>query len=64
MMFVGVNFDALATGSDIESKVDQLSSSAEFRIRTPRLWTESSADWMPADKPSALSRIKLKAWDH
>ena len=38
-----------------ESKGNKLSSSAEGRIRT-----YSPADWMPADKPTELSRIKLK----
>ena len=46
-----------------KSKGDNLSSSAEFRIRTQRVSeTKSSADWMPADKPTELSRIKLKTW--
>ena len=44
-----------------ESKGDKLSSSAEGRIRTQRVSdTYSPADWMPADKPTELSRIKLK----
>ena len=44
-----------------ESKGDKLSSSAESRIRTQGVSeTQSSADWMPADKPTELSRIKLK----
>ena len=44
-----------------ESKGDNLSSSAESRIRTQGVYeTQSSADWMPADKPTELSRIKLK----
>ena len=44
-----------------ESKGDKLSSSAECRIRTQRVSeTQSSADWMPADKPTGLSMIKLK----
>ena len=43
-----------------ESKGDKLSSSAECRIRTQRVSeTQSPADWMPADKPTELSRIKL-----
>ena len=46
-----------------ESKGSKLSSSAESRIRT---WnsqdTKSPADWMLADKPTELSRIKLKTW--
>ena len=42
-----------------ESKGDKLSSSAEGRIRTQRVSdTYSPADWMPADKPTELSRIK------
>ena len=46
-----------------ESKGDKLSSSAEGRIRTQRVSdTYSPADWMPADKPTELSRIKLKTW--
>ena len=44
-----------------ESKGDKLSSSAECRIRTQRVSeTQSSADYMHADKPTELSRIKLK----
>ena len=44
-----------------ESKGDNLSSSAESRIRTQRVSeTQSSADWMPADKSTELSGIKLK----
>ena len=44
-----------------KSKGDRLSSSAECRIRTQRVSeTQSPADWMPADKPTELSRIKLK----
>ena len=44
-----------------ESKGDNLSSSAERRIRTKKVSeTYSPADWMSADKPTELSRIKLK----
>ena len=44
-----------------ESKEDKASSSAECSIRTQRVSeTQSPADWMPADKPTELSRIKLK----
>ena len=44
-----------------ESIGDKLSSSAECRIRTQRVSeNQSSADWMPADKQTELSRIKLK----
>ena len=46
-----------------ESKGDELSSSAECRIPTQRVSeTQSPADWMPADKPTELSRIKLQTW--
>ena len=38
----------------VEPKGDKLSSSAECRIRTQK------GLWMPADKPTELSRIKLK----
>ena len=46
-----------------ESRGDKLSSSVECRIRTQGVFeTQFSADWMPADKPTELSRIKLKTW--
>ena len=46
-----------------ESKGDKVSSSAECRFRKPEgLWNRISADWMPADKPTELLRIKLKTW--
>ena len=42
-----------------ESKGDQLSSSAECRIRSWEVQdTKSQADWMPTHKPTELSRIK------
>ena len=41
-------------------KGDKLSSSAECRIWTSVFGTESPADWIPADKLTKLSRIKLK----
>ena len=43
-----------------KSKGDKVSSSAECRIWTRVFGTESPADWMPADKPTELSRIKQK----
>ena len=44
-----------------ESKGEKLSSSAESRIWTQRVSdTYSPGDWLPADKPTELSRIKLK----
>ena len=42
-----------------KSEGDELSSSAECRIRFRVFGTESPADWMPTDKPTELSRIKL-----
>ena len=46
-----------------ESKGDQLSSSAECRIRTWKSQdTYSPADSMPTHKPTELSWIKLKTW--
>ena len=53
-VFAVVNFDALAQASEL--KGDTLFSSAECRVSE----TESPADWMPANKPTELSRIKLK----
>ena len=45
-----------------ESREDKLSSSAESKIWTQRVWeTYLPADWMSADKPTELSRIKLKS---
>ena len=42
-----------------ESKGDKFSSSAESRIRTQRVSNSySPADWMPAEKPTELSRIE------
>ena len=44
-----------------QSKGDKLSSFAECRIQTQGVsGTESPADWMPAGKPTELSRVKLK----
>ena len=61
-MFVVVNFDALSQASDIR---------IERRLVVFLCWRQDSnpsgsqtpkspADWMPADKPTELSRIKLK----
>ena len=60
-MFV-VNFDALAQASDFQIERRQVVSSAGCRIWTRVFGTESPAGWMPADKPTGLSRIKLKTW--
>ena len=46
-----------------EWKGDKLSSPTECRIWTQTVsGTESPTDWMPAHKPTELSRIKLKTW--
>ena len=45
-----------------ESKGDKLSSSAKAGFEPKVSDTYSPADWMPADKPTELSRIKLKTW--
>ena len=62
-IFIVVNFDALAQASDIQierrkSCVPLLK--AWFEPGIPD--TKSPADWMLADKPTELSRIKLKTW--
>ena len=46
-MLVVINFDAVAQQAIFKSKGDQLSSSAECRIRTRVSEFESTADWMP-----------------
>ena len=60
-MFVVVNFDALAKASDIRIEKKKtclplLKAGFEPKVSD----TYSPADWMPADKPTELSRIKLK----
>ena len=60
-MFVVVNFDALAQPSDIriENKTNcftLLNAGFEPKVSD----TYSPADWMPADKPTEISRINLK----
>ena len=56
-----VNFDALAPASDFRIERRQVVFPC-CRIRTQRVsGTESPADWMPAGKPTELSRIKLKS---
>ena len=45
-----------------KSKGDKLCSSVECRIRTRGPKHKCPADWMLADKPTELSRIKLKTW--
>ena len=49
--------------SIFESKGDKLSSLLNAGFEPIRVsGTKSPADWMPADKPTELSRIKLKTW--
>ena len=61
MFVVVVNFDALAQASDIRIERRQvvfplLNAGFEPKVSD----TYSPVDWMPADKPTELSRIKLK----
>ena len=64
--FVVVNFDALAQASDIQIERRQVVFLCRMQDLNPgsqMLWhTKSPADWMLADKPTELSRIKLKTW--
>ena len=61
-IFVVFNFDALAQASDIQIErrhcVPLQNAGFEPRVQE----TKSPADWMLADKPTELSRIKLKTW--
>ena len=61
-IFVVVNFDALAQqASDIQIERRQVVFLCPgFEPGVPD--TKSPADWMLADKPTELSRIKLKTW--
>ena len=59
-IFVVVNFDALAQASDFRIERRQVVFLCWKQIRTQRVSdTYSLADWMPAEKPTELSRIKL-----
>ena len=62
-IFVVVNFDALGTGKRYSNRketscVPLLNTGFEPGVPD----TKSPADWMLADKPTELSRIKLKTW--
>ena len=59
-----VNFDALAQASDIRIERRQVVFLCWEQDSNPSGSpdTKSPADWMPADKPTELSRIKLKTW--
>ena len=61
-IFVVVNFDALAQASDIQIERREVVFllNAGFEPWDPD--AKSPADWMLADKPTELSRIKLKTW--
>ena len=62
-IFVVVNFDALAQGKRYSNRKETSCVSlqnAGFELGVPE--TKSPADWMLADKPTELSRIKLKTW--
>ena len=62
-MFV-VNFDSLAQASDIRIERRQVvvfcwMQDSNTGCQTPN---RKQPDWMPADKPTELPRIKLKTW--
>ena len=59
-IFVVVNFDALAQASDFRIERRQVVFLCWKNDSNPESHTYSPADWMPADKPTELSRIKLK----
>ena len=64
-MFVVVNFDALAQPERYSNRKETsclplLNAGFEPKVS----YTYSPADWMPADKPTELSRIKLKTWTY
>ena len=61
-MFV-VNFDALAQASDIQIERRPVVFLCWMQDLNPGSQTpKPPADWIPADKPTELSRIKLKTW--
>ena len=62
-IFVVVNFHALAQASDIQIERTQVVFLCRMQVFEPRVPdTKSPADWMLTDKPTELSRIKLKTW--
>ena len=63
-IFVVVNFDVLSQASDFRIGRRQAVFLCWMQIWTQRVVseTQSPADWMPANKPTELSRIKLKTW--
>ena len=62
-IFVVVNFDALAQASDIQIERRQVVFLCWMQDLKPGSQkTKWPANWMLADKPTELSRIKLKTW--
>ena len=59
-MYIVVNFNAVAQASNIWIGRRQFVFLCWMRDSV--FGTESPADWMPADKPTEPSRIKLKTW--
>ena len=59
-MYIVVNFNAVAQASNI--RIGRRQVVFLCWMRDSVFGTESPADWMPADKPTELSRIKLKTW--
>ena len=61
--FVVVNFDDLAQANNFRIERRQVVFLCWMQDSNRMVsGTESPADWMPADKPTELSRIKLKTW--
>ena len=61
-IFIVVNFDALAQSSDFQIERRQVVFLCWMQDLNPGPVTKWPADWMLADKPTELSRIKLKTW--
>ena len=62
-IFVVVNFDALSQASDIQIERRQVVFLCWMQDLNPGPQTPNlPADWMLTDKPTELSRIKLKTW--
>ena len=59
-MYIVVNFNAVVQASNI--RIGRRQVVFLCWMRDSVFGTESTADWMPADKPTELSRIKLKTW--
>ena len=59
-MYMVFNFNAMAQANNI--RIGRRQVVFLCWMQDSVFGTESPADWMPADKPTELSRIKLKTW--